>query len=144
MVHGNDPPPVPSTFKWTGCAVCTHTAQQPITGPLRSGPSGFGTLLHQWDERRGGEVCVLDTAYLGFDMYISEIEACLSNHLKSTDVIYYFRFKAWQRVKRGVIHYGGMIQMGHLQSKVGLMGYYRSGREEMQNETRGTDVSYCL
>lgn len=76
----------------------THTPQQPITRPLRSGPSGFGTLLHQWDERRGGEVCVLDTAYLGFDMYISETEACLSNQLKSKAVIYYFRFKAWQRV----------------------------------------------
>lgn len=53
-------PLVPSTFKRTGCAACTHTPEQPITGPLRSGPSGFGTLLHQRDERRGGDVCVLD------------------------------------------------------------------------------------
>lgn len=77
-------------------------------------------------------------------MYISEREACLSNQLKSKDLIYYFRFKAGQRVRRAVRCCGRMIQMGHLQSAVGLMGYYRSGGEEMQNEMPGTDVSYCL
>lgn len=94
------PPPVPSTFKWTGCAACTHRARQPITGPLRSGPSGFGTLLHQWDERRGGDVCVLDTAYLGFDMYTTEVEACLSNQLKCNGMMYYLRLKALHTNKR--------------------------------------------
>lgn len=86
-------PPVPSRFKWTGCDDCTHRAGWPITAAFRAGPSGFGTALHQWGESGGGDVCVLDSAYLGFDIHTTEIEACLRYQLY--DVHMYTSSSRW-------------------------------------------------
>lgn len=94
------PPPVHSTFKWTGCAECTHRAEQPITGTLRAGPSGFGIRLHQWRERRGGDVCVLDSAYLGFDIHTTVTQGLrtLSINVKAHDVLIRLKLSAHEHL----------------------------------------------